>query len=50
MIIEVNSQLNRRIYNLINARNDARSPDFKAIWNHKLLELLRKSQYNITLH
>ena len=47
---ELDTQLNRRIYNLINARNDARCPDFKAIWNHKLLELLRKSQYNITLH
>ena len=26
---ELDTQLNRRIYNLINARNDARCPDFK---------------------
>jgi hypothetical protein len=47
---ELDTQLNRRIYNLINARNDAKCPEFKAIWNQKLSELLRKSQYNITLH
>jgi len=50
MIIEVDKTLNRRIDNLIKARNDARCPDFKAIWTQKLSELLRKSQYNITLH
>jgi DNA-binding transcriptional regulator YiaG len=35
---ELDTQLNRRIYNLINARNDARCPDFKAIWNQKISE------------
>jgi len=50
MIIEVNAKLNRRIHNLIKVIDKAEDEDFKAIWTQKLSELLRKSQYNITLH
>ena len=50
MILEADHLLNRRIHNLIKVIDKAEDEDFKGIWKHKLSELLRKSQYNITLH
>ena len=47
MIIEVNSPLNRRIDNLIKAKDKAEDEDFKRIWNNKLHELLRKVKNNL---
>ena len=47
MIIEVNSPLNRRIDNLIKARDKAEDEDFKRIWNNQLHELLRKVKNNL---
>jgi len=49
MIIEVNSPLNRRIDNLIKAKDKAQDDDFKRIWNNKLHELLRKEKNNLNL-
>tara|TARA_R110002051_G_scaffold181975_1_gene251513 strand:+ start:51 stop:203 length:153 start_codon:yes stop_codon:yes gene_type:complete len=49
MIIEVNSPLNRRINNLIKAKDKAKDDDFKRIWNNKLHELLRKEKNNLNL-
>ena len=49
MIIEANSPLNRRIDNLIKARDKAVDEDFKRIWNNKLHELLRKEKNNLNL-
>ena len=49
MIIEVNKTLNRRINNLIKAKDKAKDDDFKRIWNNKLHELLRKEKNNLNL-
>ena len=49
MIIEVNSPLNRRIDNLIKARDKAEDDDFKRIWNNLLHQLLRKEKNNLNL-
>ena len=49
MIIEVDKTLNRRINNLIKAKDKAKDDDFKRIWNNKLHELLRKEKNNLNL-
>lgn len=46
---ELDTQLNRRIDNLIKARDKAQDEDFKRIWNNLLHELLRKEKNNLNL-
>lgn len=46
---ELDTQLNRRIDNLIKARDKAQDEDFKRIWNNLLHQLLRKEKNNLNL-